>query len=70
MAGLKKMEKARKAMIYLDEVMFEEIKERAQARQISAADLIRDALTQYLGQSRLAGKRAARTKGMRKAVRR
>ncbi len=70
MAGLKKMEKPKKTMIYMEEVMFEEIKKQAQARQISAADLIRDALTRYLGQAHLAGIRAAQTKEkMKKGVR-
>jgi hypothetical protein len=52
------MENAKATVIYLDEVMHEEIKHRAATAGISMAEFIRGALTQHLGQSHIAAKRA------------
>ena len=58
MAGVKKMENAKATVIYLDEAMHEEVKQRASDAGISMAEFIRVALAHYMGQGRIAAKRA------------
>jgi hypothetical protein len=67
MAAVKKMAKAKATMIYLDEVMRDEIKKRASAAEVSMADFIRDALRQYMGEGRIRALRAVATMKKRKA---
>jgi predicted HicB family RNase H-like nuclease len=47
MAGLKKMENAKKTVIYLDEVVHKAVKHQALTSGISMAEYIRRALAQY-----------------------
>jgi predicted HicB family RNase H-like nuclease len=58
MAGVKKMENAKATVIYLDQVMHEEVKRAAANKGISMAEFIRGVLTRELGQSYIASKRA------------
>jgi Ribbon-helix-helix protein, copG family len=48
MAGLKKMEQARRTLIYLDQTVYDTVKWRAQAEGVSMADLIRRAVSEHL----------------------
>ena len=48
MANIKKMEKARRTMIYLDESELQAAKRFAAASRLSLAELIRQALSSYL----------------------
>jgi len=57
MAGLRKMEEARRTLIYLDQSVYDEVKERAAAAQVSMADLIRQAVNEFLKRHRKAVKR-------------
>jgi hypothetical protein len=59
MANIKKMAKARRTMIYLDESELEAAKRFAAASRLSLAELIRQALSAYL-------KSQAKRKGVRR----
>jgi len=48
MAGLRKMENARRTLIYLDQAVHDTVKRRAQNEGVSMADLIRQAVNEYL----------------------
>ena len=48
MAGLRKMENARRTLIYLDHSVHDTVKRRAATAGISMADLIRQAVKEYL----------------------
>ena len=48
MAGLKKMENATRTLIYLDQAVLDAIKHRALTAGVSMADLVRQAINEYL----------------------
>ena len=48
MAGLKKMENATRTLIYLDQAVLDAIKRRALTAGVSMADLVRQAINEYL----------------------
>jgi hypothetical protein len=48
MAGLRKMEKAKKTMIYMEEEMHTYLKGLAHSHRVSMAELVRMILTNYM----------------------